>query len=276
MPPNQHVDLPTGEKRVEQLARVLQGLARAAQGQAGKGLPFTLTQYDGSDWAADIRSLETGTSPALRVRNHNASRVMQLDNTGFAVSAPSVFTGNTQMNGTLDVSGNFKVNTNKFTVEASSGNTLIAGTGSVTGNLLINTDKFVVTASDGSLDIGPNNFVVDGADGSLDIGNGAFLVDGDDGSLDIGAGVFEVDATSGLITNSATFYIDGDAVDFFGGGLSKLLIDADGIIFFGESLVPTVPQQVGGAATADATYGNTERDMINAMYSALRAYGLLT
>lgn len=35
-------------------------------------------------------------------------------------------------------------------------------------------------------------------------------------------------------------------------------------------------QQVGGAATAGATYGATEQTMLQTVYDALRAYGLLT
>jgi hypothetical protein len=37
-----------------------------------------------------------------------------------------------------------------------------------------------------------------------------------------------------------------------------------------------VGQQEGGDATASGTYGGTEQEMLNAAYSALRAYGLLT
>jgi hypothetical protein len=40
--------------------------------------------------------------------------------------------------------------------------------------------------------------------------------------------------------------------------------------------VSSVAQQTGGAATAGAVYTTVEQGMINRMYSALRAYGLLT
>lgn len=43
--------------------------------------------------------------------------------------------------------------------------------------------------------------------------------------------------------------------------------------FFG---VTAVVQQTGGAATAGATYTSAEQGMVNRMYTALRAYGLLT
>ena len=50
-----------------------------------------------------------------------------------AVTGTSTLTGNTAVTGTLGVAGNFAVNTNKFTVAASSGDTVIAGTLGVTG-----------------------------------------------------------------------------------------------------------------------------------------------
>lgn len=52
--------------------------------------------------------------------------------------------------GTLGSSGDFAINTNKFTVAASTGNTAVAGTLGVTGNLSINTSKFTVAAATGN------------------------------------------------------------------------------------------------------------------------------
>lgn len=45
---------------------------------------------------------------------------------------------------------------------------------------------------------------------------------------------------------------------------------------FGVFGVSPVGQQTGGAATAGATYTNTEKDMIQKSYDALRAFGFLT
>mgnify|MGYP003343635391 FL=1 len=81
----------------------------------------------------------------------------------FTVTASS---GNTAVAGTLGVTGvgtfsstlscvsDFAVNTNKFTVTASSGNTAVAGTLAVTSDLTVNTTYFKVTASSGNTHIG--------------------------------------------------------------------------------------------------------------------------
>ena len=50
------------------------------------------------------------------------------------VSGASTLSGNTTVGGTLGVTNDFSVNTNKFTVAATTGNTLVAGTLNVTGH----------------------------------------------------------------------------------------------------------------------------------------------
>lgn len=50
----------------------------------------------------------------------------------------------------IDITDDFAINTNKFTVAGASGNTLIAGTLGVTGDVAINTNKFTVAAATGN------------------------------------------------------------------------------------------------------------------------------
>jgi hypothetical protein len=77
-------------------------------------------------------------------------------------SGGAAITGNSTVTGTLGVSSDFAVATNKLTVAAASGNTLVAGTLAVTGgatlsstlavtgDVAVNTDKFTVTAASGN------------------------------------------------------------------------------------------------------------------------------
>lgn len=57
---------------------------------------------------------------------------------------------NTTVTGTLGVSGNVAVNTDKFAVTAANGNTAVGGTLGVTGDVAVNTNKFNVTAASGN------------------------------------------------------------------------------------------------------------------------------
>ena len=93
-------------------------------------------------------------------------------NTKFSVLSAS---GNTDIEGTLDAAGDFKINSNKFVVTAASGNTAVAGTLDATGDFKINTNKFVVTAGSGNTSMA-GNLTVSGT-GSSSIG-GALTVGG--------------------------------------------------------------------------------------------------
>lgn len=81
-------------------------------------------------------------------------------------------TGAATLGSTLSVTGNFDVNTNKFTVNATSGNTAIAG------DVAVNTDKFTVAATSGNtviagtLAVGSDTTITSStADGSTDVLN---------------------------------------------------------------------------------------------------------
>ena len=69
-------------------------------------------------------------------------------------------------------------------------------------------------------------------------------------------GVYGTDPVGNTFTGGICTTLGGGSVGFFGVG--------------------AVGQQTGGAATAGVLYTATEQGMINAMYAALRAYGLLS
>ena len=72
-----------------------------------------------------------GVSGATTLNNANFTIKDGSAATKFSVTATS---GNTDVKGTLDTAGDFKVATNKFTVASGTGNTVVAGTLAVTGN----------------------------------------------------------------------------------------------------------------------------------------------
>lgn len=102
---------------------------------------------------------------------------------------------------TLAVTGNFAVNTNKFTVTAASGNTLVAGTLSVTGDVAVNTDKFTVAAASG------NTLVA----GTLDVTGAAVLAStlGVTGNVAVATNKFTVTAASGNTAVAGTLAVTG-------------------------------------------------------------------
>ena len=65
-------------------------------------------------------------------------------------------TGITTLTGALNANGGIAVDTNKFTVADETGNVVTAGTLSAAGDFKVNTDKFVVTASSGDTSVGGN------------------------------------------------------------------------------------------------------------------------
>lgn len=94
------------------------------------------------------------------------------------VWSPISFKSTQTNTGSLEVDGNFTVNTNKFSVTASSGNTTIAGTCESDGNFSVATNKFTVAAasgntvaagtveSDGDFSVATNKFTVAAASGN--------------------------------------------------------------------------------------------------------------
>jgi len=124
-------------------------------------------------------------------------------------------TGATTLSSTLGVAGDFAVNTNKFTVAATSGNTSVGGTLSVTGNstlagtlavtndFSVNTNKFNVAASTGNTSIA----------GTLGVTGAATLSSTLDvtGNLSVNSNKFTVAAGSGNTAIAGTLAVTGAA-----------------------------------------------------------------
>jgi len=134
-------------------------------------------------------------------------------------------TGNTTLSGTLTVTGgitlsstanvvgDFSVNTNKFTVQASSGNTTVAGTLGVTGatnlnstlavtsDLSVNTNKFTVQASSGNTTVAGTL----GVTGATTLSSTANVV----GDFSVNTNKFTVQASSGNTTVAGDLTVGG-------------------------------------------------------------------
>jgi hypothetical protein len=102
------------------------------------------------------------------------AKVLDIGTAGLGVTGTLIASGAATLSSTAAVTGNFAVNTDKFTVAAASGNTVVAGTlgvtgaatlsstlgvtgaatlsstAAVTGNFAVNTDKFTVAAASGN------------------------------------------------------------------------------------------------------------------------------
>jgi hypothetical protein len=164
----------------------------------------------------------------------NNSAALSLDATGKTGIIKVITTDSAEgvtMSGTLGVTGDFKVNTDKFTVAASSGNTVVAGTLNVTGNttltgdLAVNGSDITTTGSGTATVFNTNALTLNmgGAATAVSIGastgtttvNNALAVTGDTtltGDLAVNGGDVTTTATSfNLINATATTLNIGSA-----------------------------------------------------------------
>jgi hypothetical protein len=139
-----------------------------------------------------------------------------------AVAGTLGVTGATTLSSTLGVTGNLSVNTNKFTVAADTGNTAIAGTLAVTG----------ATGIDGNFDINTNKFTVAAASGNTSIAGsltnaGAVDLGTSSSTVDIEASTLAIDSTDStnltMTSNSASNKIL--AIDATNAGTGEALIN---------------------------------------------------
>jgi len=109
--------------------------------------------------------------------------------------------GNTTIAGTLSATGNFAINTNKFTVTATSGDTSIAGTLGVTGNTTITG----TLAANSGITVDTNKFVVADTTGNVSTAGTLSAT----GNFAINTNKFTVTATSGNTSIAGTLGVTG-------------------------------------------------------------------
>jgi hypothetical protein len=117
----------------------------------------------------------------------------------FTVDATS---GDTTVGGALMATGNFAVNTSKFTVNATSGNTVVAGTLKSTGNFTVGSNKVVITAASGNIAIA----------GDIAVSTDKFTVAGSDGDTAI-AGTLDVTGLATLKAGVKLSYATGSTTE---------------------------------------------------------------
>lgn len=151
------------------------------------------------------------------------------DNVGIAVGGSKVLdiaAAGATVTGTFGFTGNFAINTNKFTVTAASGNTLVAGTLDVTGNVAVNTNKFNVTAASGNTTIA----------GTLGVTS----------DVAINTNKFTVAASSGNTVVAGTLGVTGDAT---------FTADVSAATISGNVVAAQAGQETGTSTTTVVTPG---------------------
>jgi hypothetical protein len=238
----------------DEVRRSLQEILSSARGESGRGQAWRLTEFsDSGTYAVDVMNRDATNSRAFRARTDDAARSVEIDKTG---SYGTKVTGGLQvLSGALRLAGGLIVDDTGLIV--SGGGAAVTGNSAVTGTLHV---TGAVTFDNG-LSVGAGGVLVSA--GGADVhgllhARDALTVDG--GDLTVSTGVLRVN-TAGASIHGGTDLFDG------------LAHHSGNIGFFGHA---TVGQQAGGAATADTTYSAGERDMIQAMWDALRSYGLLS
>jgi hypothetical protein len=115
-----------------------------------------------------------------------------------AVGGALTVTGAATLSSTLGVTGNFAVNTNKFTVAAATGNTVVAGTLAVTGATTLSSTLGVT----GDLSVATNKFTVAAATGNTVVA-GTLAVTG-------ATTLSSTLSVTGAVTLSSTLGVTGD------------------------------------------------------------------
>ncbi len=167
------------------------------------------TQVNASNAAGNFNSLTTGggyTSTGATIDNSGNIQA----NGNLTIIGTSDLNGNTTVGAALGVTGNVSVNTNKFTIDASTGNTVIGGTLTVTGNTSLSTLNTSGLATLNSASV-TNNETVGGAltvTGVSTFNGGATVASGQN-FLAQGQSTFTPSASSGITvntTNANTFF----------------------------------------------------------------------
>jgi hypothetical protein len=206
------------------------------------------------------RLVIAGTSGSLE-----DSANLTFDGSTFAV------TGTVDITGSADVSSDFSVATNKFTVASASGNTAVAGTLGVTGattlsstlgvtgNLSVNTNKFTVAADTGNTAIAGTLAVTGatGIDGDFDIATNKFTVASASGNTVI-AGSLTTSGALDLGTTSSTVDIEASTLAIDSTDTTNITMTANSA----SNKVFAIDATNAGSGEAVLNVGSTSTDLV--------------
>jgi len=166
--------------------------------------------------------------------------------------------GNQSIGGTLGVTGNVSVNTNKFNVTAASGNTSIAGTLGVAGDVAINTNKLNIAATSGNTSIAGTLGVADTISATKATGTGLSVTNNATigGTLGVTGAITATSAINGTtIPTSKTLVTTVDAQTLTSKTLTSPVISS--ISNSGTITLPTSTDTLVGRATTDTLTNKT-------------------
>ena len=172
--------------------------------------------------------------------------------------------GTTVIAGTLGVTNDFAVATNKFTVTASNGNTVIAGTLDVAGDVTINTNKFTVTATSGDTTIGgtldlTSDFTINTNKFTVTASNGNTVIAGTLGVTGITTLTELLNANGGIAVDTSNFTVNGTT----GAVYTASTLQAVGITTLGTANVTDMNATTGHITTLDGAMNCSTQIMTN-------------
>jgi hypothetical protein len=217
---------------------------------------FGGTSHYGNLTVADGTAFGHGAGNASIAGTLGITGDVAVNTNKFTVNATS---GNTLVAGTLAVTSDVSVNTNKFTVAASSGNTVVAGTLGVTGDVAVNTNKFTVAASSGNTAVAgtlsvTGNVSMDGFSANAASVNATGSVSiADNATASFGA------FSSGLVLITEPNLTGGSALIAFANGAAHTIVWQNGSIF---TMTATTASKMnvyisGGNLTVENKLGST-------------------
>lgn len=200
------------------VASTYTGLLKTADNAVLSGSLRTISDGGGNDSALQLSSAGVASTGTLAVTG--VTSLSSLSTSGNAtIGGNLVVTGTTTLSaglsipGTLSCTGNFAVNTNKFTVDATSGNTAVLGTFGVTGATSLSSLSTSGAATVGTTLGVTGNFSVNSTQFTVAAATGNTVVGGtldSTGNFAVATNKFTVAAASGNTAVAGTLDVTGN------------------------------------------------------------------